>query len=105
MEAADPAVLSAWYNRLGEMSFLPKNIYNFDESGVQLGQGKAQNDITANPCTAAHIPIGGHAESVTTIEYVAANGWVMASYFLLKASGIWSSGIAIPAFRTTTVSR
>ena len=52
----------------------PKNIYNFDETGFQLGQTKPQKVITANREQAGYIAGGGHAESITAIEFIAANG-------------------------------
>jgi hypothetical protein len=87
-EAEDISLIQAWYDRLeiqiNTYSIRPMNIYNFDESGFQLGQGKAQNVVTTNPAAAAHIPTGDKGESVTTIECIAANGWVMAPFFLIK---------------------
>jgi hypothetical protein len=90
LEAEDIGAIQAWYNRLeNELhthNIHPANIYNFDESGFQLGEGKAQKVITANPY-AAHVGTGGPGESVTIIECIAADGWVMAPFFLFK--GQW----------------
>jgi hypothetical protein len=60
----------------------PCNIYNFDESGFQVGQGKPQKVVTANPHRAT-VSTGGHGESLTVIECIAADGWVMSPYFIV----------------------
>jgi hypothetical protein len=60
----------------------PKNIYNFDESGFMLGEGKKQNIITANPSASEYIATGDRGQSLTAIECIAADGWVMSPFFL-----------------------
>jgi len=65
----------------------PKNIYNFDETGFRLGEGKKQNVITANPSANAHIPTGDRGQFLTAIKCIAADGWVMSPCFLF--SGEW----------------
>jgi hypothetical protein len=90
-EAENISLIQAWYDRLdiqiNTHAIRPKNIYNFDESGFQIGQGKDQNVITTNPTATAYIPTGGLAESVTIIECIAADGWLMAPFLLLP--GQW----------------
>lgn len=62
------------------------NIYNFDESGFMLGEGKTQKVITANPI-AAQNATGGQGESMTSIECIAADGWFIPPFLLFK--GQW----------------
>jgi hypothetical protein len=47
----DIGVLTAWYERLEPfIKRIPaKHVYNFDETGLTLGQGRPQNVISANP--------------------------------------------------------
>jgi hypothetical protein len=52
----------------------PKDIYNFDETGFRLGEGKKQNVITANPSANTYILTGDKGQSLTAIECIAADG-------------------------------
>lgn len=62
----------------------PSNIYNFDETGTHLGQTKPQKVITTNRERAKHIAGGGHAESISAIEFIAANGDSFPPFFIPK---------------------
>jgi len=63
----------------------PKNIYNFDETGFQLGQGKSQKVVTSNSIQASQgIAISETNKSLTAIKYIAANGTVLPPYFIFK---------------------
>lgn len=88
MEAENPGEISQWFDRLKQIidcyQVQRQNIYNFDESGFQLGQGKDQKVVTAHRKRARHIGTGGHGETVTAIECIAADGWVMSPYIILK---------------------
>ena len=64
----------------------PKNIYNFDESGFQLGQGKPQRVVTKHKRSTRFIPTGGIGETVTGVECIAADGWVMPPFFIFQGS-------------------
>ena len=79
-----------WFNRLEvalkQYQVGPKNIYNFDESGFQIGQGKSQRVVTKQRQHAKFIPTGGVGETVTGIECIAADGWVMPPFFLFQGS-------------------
>ena len=50
IEAEDISILQAWYDRLEPFvkRIQPSNIYNFDETGFQLGQGKPQRVVSRN---------------------------------------------------------
>ena len=83
IEAEDISILQAWYDRLEPIvnSIPPSNIYNFDETGFGLGQGKPQKVITRNQ-QRMRIPSSERGELLTGIECVAADGWVMEPYFV-----------------------
>jgi len=55
LRAEDIGILTHWFDLLEPYiaRIPPKNIYNFDESGFQLGQGKSQKVITSNPIQAS----------------------------------------------------
>ncbi|OQE21135.1 hypothetical protein PENSTE_c012G07455 [Penicillium steckii] len=50
MSNEDIGILTAWYERLEPLlkRIPPKHIYNFDETGFALGQGRSQNVISQN---------------------------------------------------------
>lgn len=64
----------------------PRNIYNFDETGFVIGDGKAQNVITAYPTRtqSTEAPTADERESVMVIETIAANGDILPPYFIFK---------------------
>ncbi|KAE8395719.1 hypothetical protein BDV23DRAFT_144629 [Aspergillus alliaceus] len=64
-----------------------KNIYNFDESGFQLDQGKPQRVITKHKRGAKSIPTGGIGETVTGVECMAADASIK-FYHQLTANNI-----------------
>lgn len=61
-----------------------KNIYNFDETGFQLGQGRPQNVITRYQYSAQKVAAQDWGQIITSIECIAAVGWVMVPYLILK---------------------
>jgi hypothetical protein len=67
---------------------LPRNIYNFDETGFQLGQGKAEEVITAYPdrFQSTESSQSDSRESCTVIECIAADSDVVAPYIIFKGS-------------------
>jgi hypothetical protein len=79
-----------WFHKLGgEIQALkvgPKNIYNVDETGFQLGQGKSQKVVTEFPDRTKHVPTGSQGELVTGIECIAADGWIMPPMILFAGT-------------------
>jgi hypothetical protein len=85
--AEDIGILTHWFDLLEPYiaRIPPKNIYNFDESGFQLGQGKSQKVVTSNPIRASRgIATSDTNESLTAIECIAADGTVIPPYFIFK---------------------
>lgn len=66
----------------------PRNIYNFDETGFQFGESKAETVITAYPSRfqSNESAQSDTRESCTVIECIAANGDAIAPYFIFKGS-------------------
>lgn len=96
--------LLLWFNNLRTLfekhKFLPHEIFNWDETGYQIGQGKRQKVFT--PSVHYTNPTGGQKESITGIEYVPADGWVMLLWFLPKGTTHieeWYTKIKTPHFR------
>jgi hypothetical protein len=84
-----PAI-NEWFHKLeGEIKTLqvgPRNIYNIDETGFQLGQGKSQKIVTEFLDRTKHVPTGGIGETVTAIECIAADGWIMPPMILFAGT-------------------
>ena len=87
IEAEDISILQAWYDRLEPLvkRISPSNIYNFDETGFALGQGKPQKVISRFR-ERTRILSGERGELLTGIECVAADGLVMEPYFVAPGS-------------------
>lgn len=85
-EAADPGYVTTWYDRLQitieTYGITERNLYNFDETGFRIGEGKAERVVSAR--NNFRNPTGGQSESLTGIECVSASGWVMPPWFLVK---------------------
>lgn len=96
--------LLLWFNNLRTLfekhNFLPHEIFNWDETGYQIGQGKRQKVVA--PSVNYTNPTGGQKESITGIECISASGWVMLPWFLPKGTAHmeeWFTKIKIPDFR------
>uniref|UniRef100_A0A093XPI5 Pogo transposable element with ZNF domain n=1 Tax=Talaromyces marneffei PM1 TaxID=1077442 RepID=A0A093XPI5_TALMA len=76
--AEDPAVIQTWFDRLEiaiqNYKITPSNIWNFDESGFQIGQGGDEEVITRYPDALREIPSSSSRELVSTIEGISATG-------------------------------
>ncbi|KAJ5981908.1 hypothetical protein N7451_012008 [Penicillium sp. IBT 35674x] len=59
----------------------PSNIYNFDETGFQIGQGKPRKVISRNRQRTRLLSCE-RGELLTGIECIAADGWLMEPYFV-----------------------
>ena len=83
-------VITEWFHKLeGTLKLYklgPRNIYNIDETGFQIGQGKSQRVVTNHKNPKKVISTGGIAETVTGVECIAADGWVMPPMILLAGS-------------------
>ena len=87
LSTMDIEKLREWFDELktSMADIPPKNIYNFDETGFQLGEGKAQNVVTSNPERAGQgVAVDGTNDSLTGIECVSADGTVIPPYFIFK---------------------
>ncbi|KAJ5982548.1 hypothetical protein N7451_012648 [Penicillium sp. IBT 35674x] len=68
LESEDISRLTTWFEYVGDWieGIGPKNIYNFDETGSEKSSSKDRGQI------------------VTSIECIAADGWVMVPYLIFK---------------------
>ena len=76
----DMEELREWFDELKETmaDIPPKKKTTIDETGFQLGEGKAQQVVTANPERARHgVAVDGTNESLTGIECVSGDGTVI----------------------------
>lgn len=104
VESEEYGPLLLWFNNLRKViekyDFQPNEIFNWDETGYQIGQGQRQKVIA--PHKYVENETGGQHESITGIECISADGWVMLPWFLPKGSSHmeeWYLNITIPDFR------
>jgi len=78
VQAEDLGVIQYYYdclnNLITQYNIRPKNIYNFDECGFIVGEGKKQRVINTNPSANVSIPTGDRGQSLTAIKCIAADG-------------------------------
>lgn len=88
IEAENHGPLLFWYEIYGEFlkkcDIQPNELYNWDETGFQLGIGTSQNVVST--CQNEVIGTGGIGQNVTGIECISADGWVMHPWFLFCGS-------------------
>ena len=87
LDAEDIDILQHWYNCLEPFikQIPPKNIYNFDKTGFQLRQEKAQKIVTTMPLRAARGNLSKEmGKLISAIEYIAADSFVLFLYFIFK---------------------
>ncbi|KAJ5286423.1 hypothetical protein N7524_001729 [Penicillium chrysogenum] len=88
IDSADLANLALWFRNVSQVfekhEIQPAEIYNWDETGYQIGQGKKQKVVSTR--THSVVATGGPAESITGIECIAADGWSMLPWFLPKGT-------------------
>jgi hypothetical protein len=74
--AEDPNIIQAWFDRIQiameNYNITPSNIWNFDESGFQIGQGADEEVITKYPDIVRDCPSSSTRELVSTIEGISA---------------------------------
>ncbi|KAJ5762907.1 transcriptional regulator family: Centromere protein B DNA-binding region [Penicillium manginii] len=107
IDAESVDMLDMWYNELATVlkDARPQLIFNFDESGFQFGQGKAERVISSKPKHQQRIASAEHGENVTVVECVNAVGWSMSPLFILKGQRYMESWYKdVPASWLTSVS-
>ncbi|KAJ5543800.1 hypothetical protein N7494_005079 [Penicillium frequentans] len=86
LESEDISRLITWFEHVrGWLEGIsPKNIYNLDETGFQLGQTRAQKVVTRYQYSSEKLASIDRGQIVTSIECVAADGWSMVPYLIFK---------------------
>ena len=95
LDASDQETMEHWYGRLEAViaGVSPENIYNFDDTIFQIGQGmKPQMFITRAGSEFPPYQTRTDCEWITTIECIAADGWAADPLILIKATTITTSG-------------
>ena len=92
LEAEDVGQLQFWYNQLRSLlhQVPARLVYNFDECGFQPGQGKAQK-VLGIKGKVPDLTEAEHAENITALECIAADGWIMTPLFIFKGKKFMES--------------
>ena len=84
----DPEVIRAWFrlvqNTVAKYGILDEDIYNFDETGFQMGVISTAKVVTSAERDRTVSLQPGNREWVTTIESINATGWVLPPMIILK---------------------
>jgi hypothetical protein len=110
IQAEDAGLLQHWYDQLERLldGVPPRLVYNFDECGFQPGHGRARRVFGSKLCP--NLAESEKGENITAVECISADGWLMAPFFIFKASGanhmeVWYDGSeALPGDTTTAIS-
>ncbi|KAJ6109532.1 hypothetical protein N7486_001767 [Penicillium sp. IBT 16267x] len=86
LQSEDISRLMTWFEHVGDLieGISPKNIYNFDGTGFQLGQGRPQMVVTRYPNSSEKHTAKDRGQIVASIECIAADGWVMVPYLIFN---------------------
>lgn len=80
--------IEMWFNNLSNMiqefGVGPENLWNFDETGFVIGQGKKEAVVTAHIRSAKRIASNSSRESITIVECVNAEGKVIPPLIIPK---------------------
>lgn len=90
--AADRTVVEKWFQSyqkaIEDYGILPEDIYNFDETGFQIGVGRDQWIITREPKKRIVSGSITNRESLTVVEAVSATGYTTPPLIILSAKTI-----------------
>jgi DDE superfamily endonuclease/Tc5 transposase DNA-binding domain len=111
IQAENAGLLQHWYDQLGQLLHdVPSRlVYNFDECGFQPGQGRARN-VIGSRSSCPDLAGAERGETITAVECIAADGWLMDPLFIFKSSGnnfieAWFDGSEdLPPSTTTAMS-
>ena len=82
-QCEDPEIIKAWFqlvqNTIAKYGILEQDIYNFDETGFQMGVASTAKVITGSHHTTSRVRAlqPGNQEWVTAIESINASGWLL----------------------------
>jgi hypothetical protein len=88
IQAEDASALEHWYDQLGQLLHgVPSRlVYNFDECGFQPGQGRSRK-VIGSGLACPDLAETERGETITAVECIAADGWLMDPLFIFKSSG------------------
>jgi hypothetical protein len=84
----DPKIIQAWFrlvqNTIAKYGILDEDIYNFDETGFQMGVISTAKVVTSAKRDRTVSVQPGNREWVTAIKSINAAGWVLPPMIILK---------------------
>jgi hypothetical protein len=85
----DPVVVKGWFllvrNTIAKYGIVDEDIYNFDETGFQMGVITTSKVVTSAEAERTDAIQPGNREWVTVIESVNSTGWVLPPMIIFKA--------------------
>ena len=88
IQAGDAGLLQHWYDQLENLlhGVPARLVYSFDECGFQPGHGRARNVLGSKP-SCPDLAEAERGETITAVECISADGWLMDPLFIFKSSG------------------
>ena len=89
--AEDAGYLSHWYDLLANVvtkDTPARLVYNFDECGFRLGEGKSSS-VIGSKGSCPDLGETERGENITAVECIAADGWQMDPLFIFKSGGVF----------------
>lgn len=88
-DAMNREIVGDWFQRLKAViekyGILDADIWNFDETGFQIGIGRDQWIVTRVPKKLPFVPVNTNREYITVVEAVSAGGSVISPLIILSA--------------------
>lgn len=110
LKSGDPGLIQDWYDHLEvimkDYQIQPSDLYDFDEIGFIVGQGRVENVVTQYPEKNENI-MSFSRSSLTVIECISADGSVLSPCTILPGSNHledWYTHSDMPNYWTTAVS-
>jgi hypothetical protein len=88
IQAEDAGFLAHWYDQLKDLlhDVPARLVYNFDECGFQPGQGRSRK-VLGSKSSCPDLAETERGETITAVECISADGWLMDPLFIFKGSG------------------
>jgi hypothetical protein len=89
-EAHHPDDIQVFFDRykeiVSEKRIQACDLYNFDETGFRIGQGRHQKIITRDPKLNSYIESSTNRDFITLIETICGHGWTLPPMIIVSAS-------------------
>jgi hypothetical protein len=88
-QSEDPKLIREWFNIISntkaKYGICDEDVYNFDETGFQMGQIRSATVITSSQRSSRPKQIQGHSQEwITVIQGINSQGWALPPFVIFK---------------------